>query len=687
MTPRRMGVFVGLVVGLLGPASSLSAQEENIPLLAADLSASSPPVRIGEPMPTWWEIQKYQPGLLEGRFSFRVHLGSEEFYRYTTDEVVLHEPDHRLRFLFPPIITNLRAPEIEIDVAWLPKDGGTAIPLRPQLLRVPFNAQRTLLLGVIERRRGLSRSPDWNDRLNNLMLEQHAQPPEPTQFFPNAAAIMQQTPLQTVLIGWTAEESPPDPHALLSYDAIAIGEGEFAQLRRPQLLAIRHWVSGGGSLYLEPNGVLEAPHLECLTELTRERQPAVDWRVDGTGQLAWELITDHGVIATDCGLGRVVILDPQRHPEPAPAELVSEVWRMPPRTDAHRWIQQERFAMPAMGGWRQDNVRSNPKLALIEAIESMLRPESVRLVPLPLVGGLLTGLVLLIGPIDWWWLGRIQRRRWTWITWPVWTVTVTLLLVGLSNWYLQSTEPPEELVIHDVDPSGRIVRTLEFRLTFPSRTRPVGRDVAAAIWVPLGNGRPDPVSQLPPTGTNAATFRDFDHRRVTQLPELVGRFPTSYSATQPLVQWVSELSMVYRLPTAEEPPMSPLDWPVLLKALGARRDVLPEEVVTAASRQLEGSVWVCLMQTVGGQPEGFSPMADRPFRNRRVIPLFRGLTLPPGAAGTTRLSGPWQGDLLRQIFLYPLAEGRASAALLVAHQTGDHQTTVYRRLIPRRVTF
>jgi len=69
-----------------------------------------------------------------------------------------------------------------------------------------------------------------------------------------------------------------------------------------------------------------------------------------------------------------------------------------------------------------------------DQLVTRLMPEGLKIVPLPLIGMILVVYVLLIGPTDWFVLGAIRRRKWTWFTFPFVTVALTLLTVWLAEW-------------------------------------------------------------------------------------------------------------------------------------------------------------------------------------------------------------------------------------------------------------
>ncbi len=58
--------------------------------------------------------------------------------------------------------------------------------------------------------------------------------------------------------------------------------------------------------------------------------------------------------------------------------------------------------------------------------------DRVRLVPFSLTAGLIAVYLLLIGPLDYWWLKRKRRMEWTWLTFPLIVLAFLGLVAGLA---------------------------------------------------------------------------------------------------------------------------------------------------------------------------------------------------------------------------------------------------------------
>ncbi len=674
LSGSRLWTLVSPLLVLIATSTSAQTQAPK-PKLFAELAATSPSVRIGDAMPTIWDIQKFQPGIMEGRFEFRVHLGTVEFYRYTTDELVLHEPDHRFRFLFPPIVTNIVSGEIEVDVAWLDKSG-ERIPLRMQLLRVPLTAIRTMMIGVAEQRTYQARRPDWDARLQQLPLEtlgesQGQVPGDP---------LGRRAPLQTVFVTWDTEAVPTDPLNFTPYDIVAVAGNVFAALRRPQLDALQSWCLAGGSLYVEPEGLLEPYHVEFLNRLTSQLSDPLAWTMDANGKIDWPGgPRDQGAILGSCDLGRVAIVSPERLEFERMVTAVRHLWYWPADRNPNEVAKpdQPRNQNP----W--DNTVYQPESPAKERyrnLELALMPASVRLVPLPLIMALLGMLVLLIGPVDWWVLGWLRLRRFTWVTWPCWTIVSALVTVGLSNWYLQTTDVPRTLVLHDVGRDGRVVRTQTFTLTFPSQSRRDTQEVERGVWQQLATEW-SPGSRAPvPTGTNAAFMLDDDRPWNLTSPQYSGRVPSKYLAELPVGQWSRQISYSQQIPNASVAERTPMDWKLIDASEWWSAPTFPSTAVSELTRQLGTQPLIAtLSASASPTPPPLVVTAPGEIMIGRWRYALDQLTRPVDRRGLVNLSPSWNASPLRHA---PLQGLRNKQSVLLVGIRTDETVTVYRRLSP-----
>ncbi len=583
-------------------------------------------------MPTVWDIRKFQPGLMEGRFEFRVGLKDVEFYRYVTDEIVLSNDDTIHRWLFPPVITEADLEEVEIRVAWLGKSGRVDLPM--QRLIAPTTAARTVMIGTGENRVSSFRSRAWDARLATLKLESLAPSPRPGGF----------PAIQSVLVSWDSASVPSDPFTLAAYDLVALSSEVFCQLRRPQLDAITTWVLAGGRLYVEPTGLMESVQIEFLDRLVPPAE-GPKWSLDRKGKLEWPVAFEKHLVSTAAGYGRVLLDDPTDDEHQPEWEHRLALWELPSKLPSRfvPWFVTLGTKQGANGQlWPNSRVpnfdyqnytgrmmyQRNPQPSrltiterALQSIVAELMPASVRVIPLRTIILLLTVLVLLVGPLDWWVLGRLKLRRFTWLTWPAATVLMTALLIMLSNSYLQSTDRPRALVLHDLGPDGRIVRSNRFRLEFPRQSRDVVADLRQSVWMPL-RATTESVQQL------AGLAPQSPQREEHALPSYQGRMPQRFEARQSVRQWTPHLSRQFTFGALDAPP--PLDWSKVPLEKYAKTPLeehrVPESIVTSIRQQLGEKAIVAIFHESGKWSCDAAPL----WTEQRTRTVMREVPLPPG---------------------------------------------------------
>lgn len=717
-SPQRLFHFAFLIFYssffiLLNSSFIIAAPPAQPSPLTAELSSLSPKAIVGRAMPTVWDIRKFQPGIMEGRFEFRVGLKEVEFYSYITDDVVLSNDDTLQRWLFPPVVTDAELEEVEIRVVWIGKSGRIELPM--QRLIAPTSAVRTVMIGSGENRVSSFRSRAWESRLANLRLESLA----PST---HRGAI---PPIQSVIVTWDSAGVPSDPFTLSAYDLIAISNEVFAQLRRPQLDALTTWLLAGGRLYIEPSGLMEDAHVDFLNRIAPPASgPA--WTLGRTGKIEWPVVFDNHILSTSAGFGRLLIDDPAETDHQPEWEQRMALWQIPVQIPSRfvPWFVTLGTKQGASGQlWpgsriNYDNLNNQPsrlyyqppnasKLAITEramqSIVAELMPTSVRVIPLRTIILLLFILVLMVGPLDWWVLGRLRLRRFTWITWPAATVLMTMLLVMLSNSYLQSTDHPRSLVLHDLAADGHVIRSNRFRLEFPRQSRDIVADLRQSMWMPLRTTA-ESVQQL------AGITPETQPRETATLPAYRGRVPQRFEARQPIRQWTPHLSRQFSFGALDAPP--PINWEKIPLAKYAKQPLeehrVPDDIVAAIREQLgekaivaifhESGKWSCdaaplwteqryrtVFRNYRGSGAAFRVQNNSPTQTWETAPtalsdLIWRLTVPRGSQHN---SSTWtEGILDPHLRDIPLlhADERAQRVLTVVIQD-DTETVIYRRWI------
>jgi hypothetical protein len=156
--------------------------------------------------------------------------------------------------------------------------------------------------------------------------------------------------------------------------------------------------------------------------------------------------------------------------------------------------------------------------------------------PRGVVIGLLAGFVFVIGPLDWWLLGRLRARRFTWVLFPIVTAGFTLATMKLARHYLGEGQHRGGIVITDLAPTGEVVRETRLEVLLPDKRGTLLTEVQRAICVPVKL----PVRDSSPVLT------------------FTGQFPAKFTFRRPLQQWSPVITRQTRVGAGED--VSRMNW-------------------------------------------------------------------------------------------------------------------------------
>ena len=525
---------------------------------------SMPPVVDDRPSLTDWIANVHGANLLEGRLELEVIANSQHIGAVLTDELVFSGVDQKVRILLPAYNWSIGADEIIVKLKLHTKGGVLRLPEQRLRTSLPRKRKFPLLMGETKQR---PRSTLGRDRLADRLR------------FESLLTEEQIDHAITVSSHMTANDFPRDSLAYCSYEVVVAAGDVFTALRGDQLDALLNWVRAGGSLYLEPAGILESGHVEFLNRLAADDPRQVVFSVDDKGRLPPETFSgDDGFLHLSPGLGRAVLglpsSDETAIPEPVWRSVAATLWKIrddqrntvinrPPQAEPREAPAPQPAMVPGANpfeypqqAWNNLALNGPPLSDVVTNMVDWLRPQGVRMVPLWIIGALLGMLVIVIGPVDYVVLGWMRRRKWTWITFPVAVVFFTMLTVSITNSYLSSAEARKAFVMHDVADDGEIVRTNRFELVFTSATRRLNTEVQAALFTPLytggtmdpryGNVRSQRVVYVQgPNGQMVPTvqYGNYPGEMTHSDPVAVqGRVPTRYRVTQDVRQWTPQLN-------------------------------------------------------------------------------------------------------------------------------------------------
>jgi hypothetical protein len=182
----------------------------------------------------------------------------------------------------------------------------------------------------------------------------------------------------------------------------------------------------------------------------------------------------------------------------------------------------------------------------------------MKVVPLWMIGSILIAYVFLIGHADYFVLGKLGLRRWTWLSFPCVTFGFTAFSVFISNRYMQTADHRSAVVVRDVIDDGVIARENRFELLFPSTSRQIDTDVGRGLFMPL---RHQDFGQNSYYMYGPYGYNNWQEQRAGPA-YFGGRMPIRCVVNQSVPQWTPQLNRIFTIPlsSAAASSQSPFDW-------------------------------------------------------------------------------------------------------------------------------
>lgn len=719
-----------MLLGASALGSGVFAQQKPISI---ESSSMQPSVVVGRPILTWWDVKIPGSGLMVGKFRFQIHSEGYQFATLETEELTLNGPEQRIRVLLPTIDCPDLIDRLYVDVSF--QGSKFSGELGQHILRVPFATKCVFIALVGESRITRRRSPQRDNLLEQIKFE---------NLVPKVSGVLVENDasdhVQTIFASIDPVDFPSEPLAYCGYDLVILMKDEFRNLRKPQLDGLLAWVQAGGSLYLEPNGVLEAYHLEFLRSLTRDDPEGLVFQLDSAGKVPPETVPpDRVAIAIKCGLGDVVVRteDPEQPVNLSPIawrSIAGPLWKWRTNPVARPTVfgqmvgndgQPVQVSRPNSDPWGLSMAMLTRHTLNSSELLDRLMPDGVRMVPLSLLALILLVFVLMIGPGDYFVLGWLRARKLTWLTFPLTTLGVTALTVLISNSYMSTSETRRALILHDLGPRGDIVRSNRFELLFMASTHQEATETEKSLLTPLktdstfgiNGGTPPGFTYITQNGqlvVKPAGMRGGSVNTATRPSSTLtqGRIPTQSTTLQDLSKWTPQLNRITSLSNLATAPQ--IDWtefdlkaadsqtiaahavpPVLLERVHARfgKDALVSCFTGAdgwASDRAMGwrstrSIPAPELHTfypLQAQSNGYSQsMLQLIYEADLLRWIYQASVLPPnpGILSLTRQTSPKGGAACDDLPLLDATDPRAW--LLVVIVPGDNEYVAYRKLM------
>ncbi len=561
-------MLAALVMGISEAPSP--AQGPPAAPLPAKLTLRYRRARSGAPLPVVWTFDWAEKTPATGALEYQVYDEDLCLARFRIPDFVLSPGKNEINALLPAFFVTSSATLLTINGRFV--TGNRSLDFDEQTLRAPTTSVQWFSVGVAAGPR--------------------AAPPESQMKFFDKIRIetflpAEQAANQSATVGYELKSSdiPNDPLTLCNFDVFVLTPPALAELRADQATALAKWVRAGGSLCVVTGGGLESRHADLLNELTNEDAQREKFAVGPKGFLLPGEDATGKILRVSKGLGRVAVLrehllttiDPSGVNWTTTAQFLLKGHK---DNDALRQTIQELFdpqsqitrgasrrAARAQNsarwwgpGWPQprSSLLNAAPLGELGSLFELLLPTGVSVIPLRVIALILMAYVLTIGPIDYFLLGALRLRRFTWVLFPIVTVGFAGFTLWLSQRYLGSNDSRRAIEIYDYVPGGAVARRTRIEMLFLSEEKDVETSVESGLFSLVGRGNQVNRGPVPQVVT-----RD--------LPETVGvadRFPSKYGIVQPVPQWRPVLNRFFWIDpkpsTIYQPPDVPgagkFDW-------------------------------------------------------------------------------------------------------------------------------
>jgi hypothetical protein len=488
-------IVVSLVLFLL---ITFAAPAASPPDLKATINELAP--RARRAAPEWIEVSlsSRSTAIREGELELTMLEFGQPIYRYRTHNVVINSGDQSFRFLLPASTATNSGSNPALELRLIEKFGVREIGVFPLTTRQ--RDSRTHVIAVIRpefRSVGSERYPIWQA----LRLERLA----PKQGGPD---------FDTIPVFLAPSDVPNDPLGFCAFNLVLVESDAFGKMREKARAALGQWVNAGGSLCVMANDGLDARQVDAINTLAGVDPRWKPIKVDDAGRAQ----IPNGLALARANFGRLTVSAnlPEDFPDQVPPS-----WR---KISAFLWkMRAEQAAIvEAEGKWNLTKEARDLNFQVPNPPMSELMPRSVRVLPLWILASLVGLFVILVGPGDWFFLGALKRRRYTWLLVPLVTSLITGTTVYAVQRYMGSSTQRRSLIISDIGVSGRVIRETRIDLELPAREGTAVTPSLNTFCVPMA------AESQYSRDTTGVTWNDIEFR---------GQYPARYDYVRPLRQW------------------------------------------------------------------------------------------------------------------------------------------------------
>jgi hypothetical protein len=595
----RRGVAAGLALGalLVGLAArTASAVEEDKRPLTGRLFCTAPRARTSGPLAVEVELDWRGTGVIEGALRIEISDGAEVRCMYERPDIFLASgKSPPIRLLLPSPGPGDYNSQLKAQMTFYSEKGVFRVPSCQVF--VPQMSERGLVVAFSEPRG----RPGVEALALHKLLKLERFLPARDAGEGGAPSRGVRRPLVTTPAYLAPDVMPSVPAACCAFDMIVLAGEGFSLMRKKQLEAVLIWVRAGGSVLVLPTGGMKAHHARFLNELAGADADSPDYALTPAGRVEGEA----GFGRFHAGLGRAVVglgvpKDDVTPESPAWRRTAAFLWKV---RRAHVssiarkgvWADVEEEKAPDGSAMYYQDMQyqqqgGGPRFGRVpvsvgSTLSGKLFPERIKVIPLWVIVLILALFVAVIGPVDYFVLGLLKRRKLTWVTFPAAAIGFALFTMLLAEIYMGSSDHRNSVTVVDLGKGGRILRTSRYEVIVAGRNRKSVTEVAGGFFAPV---EPSALAGGYDEYGRYGGYGGYSSRAGRSVPIYEGLVPTRFTATQHINQWEPRMNrFLYIGPEAPSPerrgggrsPRVKLDWDAVGPELWdgpVKRNGLPE---------------------------------------------------------------------------------------------------------------
>ena len=551
MQGRRINRFSQLAVLLLCLTAATPVRGETLPVRMR-LEPLIVRGRSDGPVVVQIKLEYNRNQILEGDLLLKVYdsIQSESNLTATIryDGIVLHGNDYFLSAILPPIPHATAGHHLvagwfvtESETIPLPSDPKFLDPPAPHEILSVYASERSTVIGFYSGRGQYKQESTTERFLKDVLRLDAYNPPA------RGVATNQLDRIQTRVCDLGARDMHSDPLHLCCFDVIVLTGGALAKLEQQQLNGLATWVEAGGSLCVQTNNEhLTDRHLNFLQRLFEHPKTDPILALSDQNSLVLRCNSAAPIVFSTPGLGRALLLPcgtglDKKLRQIQPGPLVAHLWKVRqyngmqhgmklPETDyAGQQTQLYSFdphpVIVGLGPGQRHFLLSS---------ESALLPDGIQIVPFGIIAMLMTAYVLTVGPVDYFVLGLLKVRKYTWFLFPIVTAAFTAVTLMIAHQSMQTTETGDTLSIVDIGRGNRPLRRTDVRMHFHSSNSTINQQNRSSFVASMRTGSAPGVSlsysgRFPQHFESQIPVRQWEPvltRSMTLAPESILKLPT-----------------------------------------------------------------------------------------------------------------------------------------------------------------